>query len=225
MRTTFIFFFLLLFFCFSPAYSQENTIGIIGSADDATSIHVTDDSTFLQKQGLRLTHQMQLLANEVDFVSVHAKRIKSWVEDIGKQSYDTPRKIFCIQHLQTEKIKELLSQSGVTKPLLIDRLLRAIPTQINAREGSDILAATSLLTTEDAFLYPDLKEYTLYLYLYKGNYQSMVLFRPGKNHIVLANASIVVHKGLQAITTTEDVKRFFAEVLKMKEVKVKEFLP
>ncbi|WP_162607945.1 hypothetical protein [Parabacteroides sp. An277] len=53
----------------------------------------------------------------------------------------------------------------------------------------------------------------------------MVLFRPGKNHIVLANASIVVHKGLQAITTTEDVKRFFAEVLKMKEVKVKEFLP
>ena len=80
----------------------------------------------------------------------------------------------------------------------------------------------SLLFAEDAFLYHGLKEYTLYLYLYDGSYQSLVLYRPAKQHIVLANASIVAHERLKGLTTPADVRQFFADVLDMPEVEVQE---
>lgn len=203
---------------------QKEAIGIIGGADGPTAIYVTEDSAFLAFQGLRLTLQMRQLANDSGYVAhaVHAGKIKALVEDIGKQEYSKPRKVFRITHLHMNMAKALLSQSGATKPLILDRIVRSIPSLLNAQGGADHLAATSLLFAEDAFLYHGLKEYTLYLYLYDGNYQSMVLYRPAKQHIVLANASIVAHEKLRGLTTPADVKQFFADVLDMPEVEVQE---
>ena len=203
---------------------QKEAIGIIGGADGPTAIYVAEDSAFLASQGLRLTQQMRQLANDSGYVAhaVHAGKIKALVEDIGKQEYSKPRKVFRITHLHMNMAKALLSQSGATKPLILDRIVRSIPSLLNAQGGADHLAATSLLFAEDAFLYHGLKEYTLYLYLYDGNYQSMVLYRPAKQHIVLANASIVAHEKLRGPTTPADVKQFFAEVLDMPEVEVQE---
>lgn len=203
---------------------QKEAIGIIGGADGPTAIYVAEDSAFLASQGLRLTQQMRQLANDSGYVAhaVHAGKIKALVEDIGKQEYSKPRKVFRITHLHMNMAKALLSQSGATKPLILDRIVRSIPSLLNAQGGADHLAATSLLFAEDAFLYHGLKEYTLYLYLYDGNYQSMVLYRPAKQHIVLANASIVAHEKLRGLTTPADVKQFFAEVLDMPEVEVQE---
>lgn len=203
---------------------QKEAIGIIGGADGPTAIYVAEDSAFLASQGLRLTQQMRQLANDSGYVAhaIHAGKIKALVEDIGKQEYSKPRKVFRITHLHMNMAKALLSQSGATKPLILDRIVRSIPSLLNAQGGADHLAATSLLFAEDAFLYHGLKEYTLYLYLYDGNYQSMVLYRPAKQHIVLANASIVAHEKLRGLTTPADVKQFFAEVLDMPEVEVQE---
>ena len=219
---------LLLCLGMGCTHRQKEGIGIIGGgADEPTAIYVTEDSAFLASQGLRLTQQMRQLANDSGYVAhaVHAGKIKALVKDIGKQKYDHPQKIFRITHLHMNMAKALLSQSGATKPLILDRIVRSIPTLLNAQGGADHLAATSLLFAEDAFLYHGLKEYTLYLYLYDGNYQSMVLYRPAKQHIVLANASIVAHERLKGLTTTSDVRQFFAEVLDMPEVEVQEKLP
>lgn len=203
---------------------QKEAIGIIGGADGPTAIYVTEDSAFLASQGLRLTQQMRQLANDSGYVThaVHAGKIKALVEDIGKQEYSKPRKVFRITHLHMNMAKALLSQSGATKPLILNRIVRSIPSLLNAQGGADHLAATSLLFAEDAFLYHGLKEYTLYLYLYDGSYQSMVLYRPAKQHIVLANASIVAHEKLRGLTTPADVRQFFADVLDMPEVEVQE---
>ena len=217
---------LLLCLGLGCAHRQKEATGIIGGADGPAAIYVAEDSAFLASQGLRLTQQMRKLANDSGYVAnaAHAGKIKALVADIGKQEYDHPQKIFCITHLHMNMAKTLLSQSGATKPLILDRIVRSIPTLLNAQSGADHLAATSLLFAEDAFLYHGLKEYTLYLYLYDSNYQSMVLYRPGKQHIVLANASIVAHDRLKGLTTPADVKQFFADVLDMPEVEVQEKL-
>ena len=214
----------LLSLCLGCTNRHGNTAGIIGGDDGPTSIYVSNDSTTLEAYGLQLTQQMRQLAHDSCYIAyaVHAEKIKSLVESIGKQAYDKPRKVFRLRHLHTQKADELLSQSSATKPIIIDRLLRSIPAQLNAQGGADLLAATSLLIAEDAFLYAGLKEYTFYLYLYEGRYQSLVLYRPGKSHIVLAHASFIAHQRLEEAETAEDVKRFFAEMLEMPEVEVEE---
>lgn len=222
MRTTLFLLFLSL--CLGCTNRQKNTIGIIGSADGPTAIYVSSNPTSLETHGLQLTQRMHLLANDSVYITyaVNAEKVKSLVKEIGEQALDKPRKVFLIRHLQLKYAQELLSQSSTTKPILINRLLRSIPSQLNAQQGAELLAATSLLFTEDAFLYDGLKEYTFYLYLYEDRYQSLVLYRPGKSQIVLANASLIAHPSLEEAKTTDDVKRFFAEVLDMTEVEVEE---
>lgn len=217
-------FLFLLFLCQSCTNRHGNAVGIIGGADEPTNIYVSNDSITLEAYGLQLTQQMRQLAHDSCYIAyaVHAERIKSLVEDIGRQTYDKPRKVFRLRHLHTKQTDELLSQSSATKPILIDRLLRSIPAQLNAQGGADLLATTSLLIAEDAFLYAGLKEYTFYLYLYEGRYQSLVLYRPGRSHIVLAYASFIAHQRLEEAETAEDVKRFFSEMLEMPEVEVEE---
>lgn len=215
-------FIIVLFLCLGCTNRQENNIGIIGGDDGPTAIYVSGNPASLETRGLQLTQRMYLLANDSVYTTytVNAEKVKSLVKEIGEQAFDKPRKVFFIRHLQMKQSEDLLTQSSVTKPILIDRLLRSIPSQLNARQGSELLAATSLLFTEDAFLYDGLEEYTFYLYLYEGSYQSLVLYRPAKNHIVLVNASLISHPSLEEAKTADDVKRFFAEVLDMPTVEV-----
>lgn len=208
--------------------NRLHTVSKIGGADGPTTIFVSGkspekDSTFLPVYGLQLTQQMQQLANDSDLMAtLPGKSITPLLQNIGKQRYDTPRKIFAIRNLRTKKMEILLSQSSCTKPLIADRILRSIPAQLNAQSGSDVLAATSLLYVEDVFHFQGLKEYTFYLYLYDGNYHSMVLYRPTKEYIVQANASFVLHPKLGQINTTDEMKQFFTEILNMPLVEIEE---
>ncbi len=216
----------LVLFSFLFMSCNNRHKSVTNDTDKATTMSVIEnnqgaDSVFLLKHGLQLTQLMQQLANDSAYIAyaTQAKGIKPLIASIRKQSYSHPRKVFVIRHLQTDK-KDWLSQSSRTKPLIIDRLLRTIPTRLNAQSGSNVLATTSLLFAEDVFLYQGLNEYTLYLYLYEGNCHSMVLYRPAKNNIVQASASFVIHKELDNLKTATDVKQFFAKTLNMKQVEV-----
>lgn len=198
--------------------TRENT-EIIGGADGKTNITVADTLS-LQERGLALTRQMHRLASDEAYIKYcsHSDEINKRAADIAQTDFSTPQKIFVISHL--DSIQNLVP-SGTSRTLLTNRLLRSIPSQINALRGSIVLATSSLLTTEDVFLYRDLTESTLYLYIYEGDCCSMVLFQPYKDHIVQANASIVIHPLLKTIRSTDDVKRFFKETIHLEGIKVK----
>lgn len=132
MRATL--FFLFLFLCLGSTNRQENTIGIIGGADGPTAIYVSGNPTSLETHALQLTQRMHLLANDSVYITyaVNAEKIKSLVKEIGEQAFDKPRKVFLIRHLQHEYSQDLLApSSSATKLILIDRLLRSIPSQLN----------------------------------------------------------------------------------------------
>lgn len=177
----------------------------------------------LEEKGRLLILQMQRLADNKSYIeySSHSKEINKTIEDMAQQKYDEPRKIFIIDHLRIDNLLNL-NQQKETKELISNRYLKAIPTLLNSQIGSNQLAATSLVTVEDVFHYEGLKEYTLYLYLYKGKYHSIVLFRPAKEDIVLANAYFVSHPLLNNIKSTDEVAVFFKKALNISEVHVTE---
>ena len=177
----------------------------------------------LEEKGKLLILQMQRLADNKSYIeySSHSKEINKTIEDMAQQKYEEPRKIFIIDHLRIDNLLNL-NQQEETRELISNRYLRAIPTLLNSQAGSNQLAATSLVTVEDVFHYESLKEYALYLYLYKGKYHSIVLFRPTKEDIVQANAYFISHPLLNNIKSTDEVTAFFKKALNISEIHVTE---
>lgn len=199
--------------------AKRNTT-IIGGADQPTAIFVTDHLT-LQEKGLELIRQMHRLANNEAYIKYcsHSDEINKQAAHIARTDYSVPRKIFAISHLKS--IQDFEADSTI-RTLLADKMVRTIPSLINAQSGSTTLAATSLFVTEDVFLHNYLKESTIYLYIYEGDCSSMVLFQPHKDHIVQAYACFVIHPLLKTIHSADDVKRFFKETIQLEGIMVQE---
>lgn len=193
---------------------------IIGGADQPTAIFIADSLT-LQEKGLELTGQMHCLANNEAYIKYcsHSDEINKLAAHIARTDYSVPKKIFAISHLKS--IQNFETDSTI-RTLLADKMVRTIPSLINAQSGSTTLAATSLFVTEDVFLHNSLKESTIYLYVYEGDCSSMVLFQPHKDHIVQAHACFVIHSLLKTIQSADDVKRFFKETIQLEGIMVQE---
>lgn len=193
---------------------------IIGGADQPTAIFIADSLT-LQGKGLELTCQMHRLANNETYIKYcsHSDEINKLAAHIGRTDYSVPKKIFAISHLKS--IQNFETDSTI-RTLLADKMVRTIPSLINAQSGSTTLAATTLFVTEDVFLHNSLKESTIYLYVYEGDCSSMVLFQPHKDHIVQAHACFVIHSLLKTIQSADDIKRFFKETIQLEGIMVQE---
>ena len=164
---------------------------------------------------------MHRLANNEAYIKYcsHSDEINKQAAHIARTDYSVPRKIFAISHLKS--IQDFEADSTI-RTLLADKMVRTIPSLINAQSGSTTLAATSLFVTEDVFLHNSLKESTIYLYIYEGDCSSMVLFQPHKDHIVQAYACFVIHPLLKTIHSADDVKRFFKETIQLEGIMVQE---
>lgn len=193
---------------------------IIGGANHPTAIFIADSLT-LQGKGLELTCQMHRLANNETYIKYcsHSDEINKLAAHIGRTDYSVPKKIFAISHLKS--IQNFETDSTI-RTLLADKMVRTIPSLINAQSGSTTLAATTLFVTEDVFLHNSLKESTIYLYVYEGDCSSMVLFQPHKDHIVQAHACFVIHSLLKTIQSADDIKRFFKETIQLEGIMVQE---
>lgn len=199
---------------FQPEATPDKELAITGGNDTVTNIKVSSMPT-LKEYGLRLTQQMRQLANDQEYLNFcsYSKGVNKIIADIAQYQYDSPEKVFVVSHLITDN-----SNSSIS-----DRLVKSIPSQLNALSGANSLAAASLLVTEDAFFYKmNLKGPVIYLYLYEKDWQSMVIFRPVREGIVQANSYFVHHDRLNEIENADDVKSFFCEVLQMDKVEVQE---
>ena len=210
---------------FQPETTQYKELPVIGGKDTIANIKISSmqtakGQTSLKEHGVQLTLQMSQLANNQEYLNLcsNSKDVNKVVSDISQCKFNIPEKVFCISHLQSS-----LKMSAKSCPEIFEKLIRSIPSQLNALSGSALLAATSLLVSEDAFIYEmSLKEPVIYLYHYKGDWQSMVIFRPIHDGIVLANSYFVHHSMLNEIKNSSDVKSFFSDVLRMDKVYVQE---
>lgn len=197
-----------------PKTTSDKGLATIGSSNTTTSIEVRSMLT-LKEHGLQLTQQMKQLANDQEYLNFcsHSKEVNKIIANIAQYQYEVPKKAYFISNLIHRN-----SNSSIN-----DRLIRSIPSQLNALSGAATLAAASLLVADDAFFYGmNMKEPTMYLYLYEGGWQSMVIFRAVREDIVQANSCFVHHSMLNDIKDIDDVKSFFSETLKMDKVNVQE---
>lgn len=185
------------------------------------SFHGTSASAdVLYEKGVELTVEMDMLAENEDYLHMLISSDQEMTElarQIAASDYHRPRMVFEVSGME-EAAASFLAQNGASFPeeiekIATDRAITSIPAIIIARDGVTSMAVSSLINTGDCFLYGGMDGSRLYLFLYDGDYGSLVLFMPNDEGIVMANANILISEELRNLQSGEDVKEFISDAV------------
>ena len=98
--------------------------------------------------------------------------------------------IFSLEPDYLESLPEELRQK------VRDRFFQGLPNQLNAMNGAETLAATSICTTSRLFVDPGVTEGIIYLYTYHNGTPIAVTFQPGEDGAVSAHATFLFYDQL-----------------------------
>ncbi len=177
-------------------------------------IKKTDSEIPLYKKGLEVIEKMDLMAECKEYIGLMTSnsQMEELIDKIGEKDYTKPNTVYQIT-IPKEKIQSLLSlvneeEIQLPEQILPDvyrRFLTAVPTSLNAMEGTEVIAVTAMLMADMDFLYKDLTENTIYLYLYQDAYSAAVLFSPMDQGIVRAQGNFIVNDQLLWNLTEEEI--------------------
>lgn len=169
----------------------------------ACTIEKEEDSAILYKKGLEVIQKMDQMAECKEYIELVASvsQLEDMIEEIGEKDYTKPDAVYQIT-ISEEAMQTVLSLASETDlklpeeilPDMYRRFLAAVPASLNSMEGTAALAVTSMLMTDTDFLYKDLTERTMYLYLYQNAYPVIVLFLPMDQGIVRAQGQFILNE-------------------------------
>ena len=198
--------------------AQQPSIGIIGGADGPTEIIVsgvpesvkeviniepverTEENESLYDKGLEIAKTIDMLAESDIYRTIAGadSGVSELMDKIGQQDYETPVAAVKVSG-DYDKLFDLIFNA---EGLEIDDELKNIIKEkydfnshmasiLNARDGADMIAAASLLSDKDIFLFDGLSEKNTYLYLFDCDFAVSVTFTPYNDGIVEACGMIV----------------------------------
>ena len=214
--------------------AQQPSIGIIGGADGPTEIIVsgvpesvkeviniepverTAENETLYDKGLEIAKTIDMLAESDIYRTITDadNGVSELMDKIGQQDYETPVKAVKISGEYDKLFDLAFNAEGLE---INDELKNIIKKKydfnshmvsiLNARDGVEMIAAASLLSNKDIFLFDGLSEKMTYLYLYDDDFAVSVTFTPYDGGIVEANGMIV--KNIFEDTTPESILSAF----------------
>ncbi len=192
---------------------SENTDTVLSTKGENTDI-------VLYTKGLELIHRMDMMAENENYINLMSAsaELKEIINGIGNNNYSEPNAVYKIT-LPEGATASVFEDGEITempeeiKTEIEKRLLTVIPSQVNALNGSTVLAATSIITFGDSFINEDLNNNTIYIYLYEGEYSAMVSFFPGNENIVGASAYFVINDSLNQISSDSEMSEWIKKCL------------
>ncbi len=156
----------------------------------------TSSSVSPREKGLEMIHTMEELANDEAYMSVVgvSEEILETVKIITSQDFSEPIEVYEIIGIQDALMGFMASEvelNEITGELIGSRLVSSLPSQINARNGVETIAATSILLHSEAFIMDDIDAPTAYVYVYDGMYSATVIFLPFEDDVVYATSSFI----------------------------------
>lgn len=177
----------------------------------------------LYDRGLKLMAKMDLMAESDGYTEMmtFSTEVMKVVEEIGDQDYSVPKAVYEVK-LSGDTLKNLLDiYGGETDSMpelpeelqedLERRIAESVPTMLSAMEGSNVLAAVSLITADDYFIDESITVDTIYFYLYDGRCCGAVVFSPHDDGIVSASGRMIVSEMLSQAADEEEMKDWIME--------------
>ena len=169
-----------------------------------------DLSAFLVKEGIALTCEMGKLAQTKEYVALMSAS-GNLEEIIGKAAtgdYTTPQNAYVVKLTAEGLLRAIKAVAGETEiPANVLDILKykinasTFANVINAGYGSEMLAATSLLTWGKSYVQPEgWAENAILLLEYPGEFSSMVSFTQSGEGVISAS-SVLVKNGEKDMRT------------------------
>ncbi|MEY8338231.1 hypothetical protein AALB16_09440 [Lachnospiraceae bacterium 62-35] len=187
----------------------------------------------LYERGTSLIEKMDRKAESKEYAKMvlGAPEVMEIIDEIGKGDYSEVTAAYKVT-LDPEGLDKLLhlaetNVSDLPKELQEDlrtRLVKGIPAMLSSLSGSEVLAASSLLMTEECFLFQGLSSPETHIYLYGEDYFAIVAFVPFEDNVVAAYGNFVSSQVLGEAVEEEGVKEWlekasiFSDCCKVEEI-------
>lgn len=163
----------------------------------------------LYEHGLELISLMEEMAGSEGYMSIlsTSEDIKNILLDVGKGDFSNPKTVYRITLSGTaifDMAETDIGQLSYTlQENLKSRMASVVSTQINALAGTAELASSAVCTAEKVFVYPELKESQIYLYLFDNAVPATVTFTPGEDGAVSAKSSFILLDDFETYLASE----------------------
>lgn len=166
----------------------------------------TDTNELLADKGLGIAKNIDLMAENKEYVALFSsgEEIKQKAEEIAVTDLSSPKAVYKLSGITFKDDMDISAFEEPLKTKLYNRMLGSAANVINAANGVDAVAASSILTDSDSFICKGFDEPCLYCYTYDGCCV-MVSFAPNGEDIVNANGSIVLSDELSSVTSAEEL--------------------
>lgn len=179
------------------------TIILFTGCTDAEKIEVDRTPMELYEHGLDVVAVMNEMINSDSFLQLYTMGtdIHNVVADIRTGDYSSPAAIYELKVSKEELVALYTSEmdpdfmKGFSEELTaeVDKKMNgAVVSIINGMAGMEELAASSICTAEKLFVYEELKDNTLYLYMYENALPVVVSFVVGDHGAAEAVGSFLM---------------------------------
>jgi len=183
----------------------------------------------LYEKGLEITAQLDRLAESEEYIKMFSldPEIRVIAKEIGSIDYSTPKAVYEISGIDTAYMKLLSSQADIKLSQEIKDIVKnkfvasiALASMLSSQNGTNYLAVTTIITINDSFIYSGLKKQKTYLFLYEGDYASIITFMPVQNDIVISYASIGIVTRFTKIKTVDNVATFLKNTIQLTNLEI-----
>lgn len=148
----------------------------------------------LMVDGLRSEEYIEIFVSSEEIIEI--------LTEAGKGDYSEPDKVYEIK-ISEETMSDLMDMddfddlSEELQNVLMNRMLSSMTTQLNARGGTELLAANAVANMGKTFVFDDEEfENCIYLYVYEDAKPIVVTFIAGEDGVVSAVGSPILLDGV-----------------------------
>ncbi len=203
------------------------SIVLVFSAAGCRVNSVSDGDYYIR--GLSIVESMDDMAECDEYISLFSSSpdINGIIKEIGENDYSEPKAVYKAAFTPEEIDSIFLGAAGGDADFPDDilyetrnRIVSSFPSSINAMEGTEALAATSILTKNESFISDTTGVYSLYFYVYDGGYSACVTFIPGENSIVSATGYFIINDDLSNTASQSEFTQWLFDITSLMNIEV-----
>lgn len=167
----------------------------------------------LQQHGQELVSLMAEMVRSSQYTNLYTgdQEVQQLLATAGEGDFSAPQAVYAIRLPETA-LDSLLALAGMgsisgfspeLRQVIQARVTSALPTQINAMGGANVLAAASVCTASDCFVSSQPPESVIYLYTYQNAVPAAVSFIPGEGGAVAASGMLILYQGGETMEVTQ----------------------
>jgi hypothetical protein len=189
-------------------------LGILFLLTSLTACSKSGKESPLYKKGVEMTKQLNNVAKDEDYKQIFSMspEINKIADNIRDEDFTNPKAVYEITGLDSISLESLKPSTAADK-VIENTLASGIVYHLNSASGSEALVISSFINVIDILEYKGMDQTKAYLYLYSGDYNSLVVFSPYADYVVNAYAGVIINPDLSANSTEDDVKGLIEDSL------------